>query len=67
MFEYLMECDRAEIPKHLDPSNPEEMKRYRDIAYIKSERKNTVSRYINQRLAKTTQEQSNGKMRFIIL
>ena len=64
MFEYLMECDRAEIPKHLDPSNPEEMKRYRDMAYIKSRRKNTISRYINQRLAKTAQEQSNGENAF---
>lgn len=64
MFEYLMACDHAEIPKHLDPNNPEEMKRYRDIAYIKSGGRNTVSRYVNQRLAKTAQEQSNGENAF---
>ena len=64
MLEYLMECDRAEIPKHLNPNDPDEMKRYRDIAYIKSGGRNTVSRYVNQRLAKTAQEQSNGENAF---
>jgi len=64
IHEYLVECARAEIPKHLNPNDPEESRRYRDIAYMKKGKKNTVSKYVNQRLQKTGQEQSNGETAF---
>ena len=65
MHEYLVECARASIPKHLNLDNPKEIKRYSDIAYMHHDSENyTVSKYINQRLAKTAQEQSNGENAF---
>ena len=65
MHEYLVECARASIPKHLNLDNPKEIKRYSDIAYMHRDSENcTVSKYINQRLAKTAQEQSNGENAF---